>query len=211
MRKVISVTAAAVALGSAAFADPITIPLGEGWQATIFDPDHVAILVADDNPEDGVLNIRKRATFVGLDPITNQPVPALVTFQQIASDAATAARIQIVDEALGNSTGLDWDAFRNILAPGANVSFNQALSATYSIAPFTTRTYNGSSSEVVYAGGIVPDGSTWIPGVPDGELVIDANLSAPGPIVFTLKEIPTPEPASLALLALGSVLLRRRS
>jgi len=47
------------------------------------------------------------------------------------------------------------------------------------------------------------DGST------DGDLIIEVNAGQCPYTVFTLKETPTPEPATLAFLAVGALALMR--
>lgn len=189
--------------GTVASAGEIVKNLGGGWQVTIFDPDTADVVT--DFVNDDILVVEKAAEFIDIDPDTEQPEPINLLFTQIAPDAQTVTRIILTDEIILNSTGQNWTSFRNILIDSGQVMFNQAASATFSIAPFTTRTYNGSSTEVEFAGGVVPAGGVWTPGLDSGGLVIDIDLDAPTPVSFTLKELPVPEPTS-ALLVLGGAL-----
>ncbi len=205
-----------LAMPMAALADPITKNLGGGWRATIFDPVYVDIVVDFVSIKNDILVIEKFAQFVGVDPITGLPKPVQILFEQIESDKSTVSRIVLTDQIIVNHTGIDWTSYREELIPTESgvQTFNQALSATFSIAPFTTRTYNGISSIVDFAGGVVPNGSTWAPGVESGGLYIDIDLeSAEKPVAFTLKELPIPEPgaALMVLLAAGvGAVIRRR-
>jgi hypothetical protein len=181
--------------------------LGCGWQVTIFDSD-VADVVTDFCDPD-ILVVEKAAEFIEIDPDTMQPAPINLLFTQILPDAQTAPRIIITTEIILNNTGQDWTSFRNLLLDSGQVMFNQPLSASFSISPFTTRTYNGGSTEVTFAGGVVPDGSVWTPGLASGGLVIDVELGRTTPVSFTLKELPIPEPSSGLLVLAGALVLRK--
>jgi hypothetical protein len=196
-----------LAAAGAAQADPLVRDLGGGWQVTIFDSDLVDVVT--DYVDDDILVLEKAAEFTEIDPETMQPAPINLVFQQILPDAQTTPRIILTNEIILNHTGQDWTSFKEILIDAGQVMFNQGLSATFSISPFTTRTYNGLSTEVTFAGGVVPDGSLWVPGLESGGLVIEVDLSAQGPVTFTLKELPIPEPASAVLLCAGALALRR--
>ncbi len=211
-------SAAVLALGVAVTvvgpvaADPIIRNLGGGWQATILNPEVSDLVGVGYDSEDRVLSVRKTAVFDAIDEFTELPVPISIIFTQIAADPNSATRIAIVDENITNNTGVAWPSFRNTLIDGGQVAFNQPLSAGFSIAPYTTRSYNGASTEVTFAGGVVPNGGVWTPGLPDGELVIDVSLANSNPVTFSLKELPTPEPGTLsALLLSAAVMLRRRA
>jgi hypothetical protein len=139
------------------------------------------------------------------------PPTISVVFEQIADDAETVSQIKITEEIVENNTGVDWDAFRILLFPNAKVEFDVADSATFSIDPFTTRTYVNQNAEVIFADGVVVNGATWNPGADSGELVIDVDLTNETPVAFTMKELPVPEPATgvIALAAFGLAALRR--
>lgn len=197
-----------------ASADPIVQQLGGGWQVTIFDPANVSIEVNNPNTilQDGRLIITKRAT---VSTLTDEgvPTPIVLVFQQIADDAGTIPRIAITEEVISNQTGQLWTAYRQVLAQSGNVTFNQALSAGFSINPYVFENYNIFADSVIYSGGPgVPSGGVFNPGNVSGELVIDANLAAvAGPITFALKEIPIPTPGAAGVLMLsGIAALRRR-
>jgi hypothetical protein len=214
VRRILTPIAAASLMGLGVATAPAEIikNIGGGWQATIFDEQHVDLATDYISFVDNVLVIEKFAEFIRVDPLTGLPEPVLITFQQTAADAQTISRIVITDEVLINHTGLAWTSFRNILVDSGQAAFNQALSSTFSISPYTTRTYNGDSSEVEFGGGVVPNNGIWTPGLASGGLWIDVNLRAEDPVTFTLKELPVPEPTTglLALIGSAVMFLRRR-
>lgn len=200
-----------LATAGIASADPVIQSLGGGWQVTIFDPANVQIEV--NNPgsifADGQLVITKRAT---VSQLTDEGVPApiVLIFQQIAADANTIPRIAITEEVINNQTGQLWTGYRQVLAQTSRATFNQALSANFSIDPYLFANYNVFSDSVLYSGGTgVPSGGTFNPGNTSGELVIDIDLSS-SPVLFALKEIPIPTPGSMGLLALAGIAAARR-
>lgn len=205
-------TLLALAVAPLATAAPIVKDLGGGWQVTIFQPDQLDLVSYGVDTRGERLTVEKLANFTEVDEFSGIPSALNMTFTQIAPDAATASQIAIDTQFIQNNTGIDWNGFREILFPGARAEFDPGMSAAFDIAPFTVRNYNLGNSEVVFSGGVVPDGGVWTPGAAAGELVIVIDLTADQPVQFTLKEIPTPEPGSLALLAVGALAaLRRRA
>ncbi len=203
--------ASLLALAGTVSADPVIQSLGGGWQVTIFDPANVSIEVnnADTIGRDGRLIITKRAT---VSTLTDEgvPTPIVLIFQQISPDAGTVPRIDITEEVISNQTGQLWTAYRQVLAQSGHVTFNQPLSAGFSINPFVFTNYNVQSDSVTYSGGPgVPSGGVFNPGNTAGELVIDIDLAA-GPVTFALKEMPVPTPGTAGLLALGGIVAFRR-
>lgn len=196
-------------MGAAAHADPITLSLGGGWQATIFEPIDVGLAVDHVDLDQNLLVLEKFANFNKLDPITGLPVPVNILFTQVGGDAETVTRIVLTDEILLNNSGIAWESFRNVLLGNA-AKFDPVASAGFSIAPFTTTTYLNGDSEVEFAGGVVPHGTIWTPGLASGGLYINVDLSSDKPVSFVLKEIPIPEPTTLMLVLGGALLIRRR-
>jgi len=207
---ILSVATVLAAAGMAS-ADPVIQDLGGGWQVTIFDPANVQIEVNNSGSifQDGQLVITKRAT---VNSLTDEgvPTPIVLVFQQIAPDALTIPRIAITEEVINNQTGQLWTAYRQVLAQSSRATFNQALSAGFSIDPYLFANYNVFSDSVLYSGGTgVPSGGTFNPGFTAGELVIDIDLSA-APVLFALKEIPIPTPGTVGLMALAGIAAARR-
>src|SRR5262245_25490154 len=192
----------------AAFAGPSlgdVIQLGNGWEVEIFDPAHSAVTRDPDDPNHpGAIILQKSAEFLSLNPI-------LLQFRQNLPDAQTATRICITDEIINNNSGVAWVDFEMTLLDSGDATWNQALSAGFSIAPFTNRQYLDAGTRVRFFDGTVPNGGVWTPGLPSGELCFDINLSSASPVAFTLEERPSiPTPGALALLGVGGLAAMRR-
>ena len=202
--------------GSFASADVIR-NLGGGWQVVIADEiaDQIDIVADAYVTINGVrtLVIEKFAEFRSYDPQTGIFGGLQVQFRQTAADANTATRIIITDEGLYNNTGQTWGGFRMQLIDSGQAGFDPVatFNSGFTYGPFTSMGFSMGNTQVDFAGGPgVPNGNNWYPGLGSGGLVIDVNLSNQNPVVFTLKETPTPTPGAAALLGLGMVASSRR-
>jgi hypothetical protein len=200
----------------------IVQPLGaSGWQAEWDDGflDYVDIGV-DLVTADAVF-IQKSAEFIEGPDEDGLFGTIPIVFRQIAANAVSS--IVINDESITNSTGGDWDDFHIELLDGTDAVFDPVatfnsggpLPIGWSIAPFTQASFSPDNMELHIWGGVVLAGTSWWPGngPGDGELWIDVTTQSVEPFtVFTLKETPTPEPASLVLFGIGGLALlgRRR-
>ncbi|KPK79375.1 MAG: hypothetical protein AMJ81_13350 [Phycisphaerae bacterium SM23_33] len=119
---------------------------------------------------------------------------------------------EMLGEAVLNSTGLDWLDYHVLLvnvAPNSIPQLPQFADAAFSNPSGVVADYFGSpvaatEDHLDFAGGPLPSGlGMYVDGI-----VITHNGVPNG--VFYLKQIPTPEPAVLSLLAAGALLLTRR-
>jgi len=224
---------ALLSLASLAPADVI-VPLdNSGWSVSI--PDLVTLGVSVDKvyktgAQSGwYVSIQVSKVFNAAPDEDGVFPPIWLTFKQTSADAQTAPHIRIVDESITNDTGVAWTDFHWVLFKMGYASFNETASNVYAggppipsgvfeVYPFTNYQWDSTTNPTVHElsvwGGTVSDGSTWYPGMlSSGHLQIDVDLAnAPANFVFKLKEIPTPEPATVCLIAMGGigVLLRRR-
>ena len=206
-----------------------------GWTATVEAGASIGIVVRSvDLGDDPYVRIQIDKGF--FDPPEGGVFAAnRVHFWQHLDDAYTVSRIEIDDEAIYNFTGADWTGYHwEIVGAGAafdktateDSGFSQANPS--SIDPFTIMTWGpaqtgwdvGHPASLDLSGGVVggdvvdPD---WLPFWPameagEGMLIIDVDLSLPKPDSdFLLVQYPTPEPGTMALLALGACALLGRA
>jgi hypothetical protein len=194
--------------------DPVT-GLDSGWQASFPDSQDIDIVVDLVTPD--AVFIQK---FVDYEDTVGPGglIPGVtIDFTQTLSDADTVPSIIILDEALTNLTGTDWDGFNILLANRDDVWFNVDLSSGFDTSPFANQVFtdfvdgNENRAQTLRMdGGIVPNLGTFFPGAGSGELWINVDLSGSDVTSFILKQVPVPEPAGIALLTMGIVLVGRR-
>jgi hypothetical protein len=219
--KSILTSAAVAGLLIASSANAGTTVLGaSGWQAS-WDPtlDGLVDIVIPPSapPTSSTIFIQKSAEFIqGPDQFGLFPtIP--ITFQQIGP--SSISQIVILDEIITNSTGADWTDFHFDLLDSGDAWFKHDAGFFFTTSPLDHQVFSPDNRSFNVDGfglgpggtnAVVPKNTVWYPGdgASDGNLVI--GVVSRGNTVFTLKETPTPEPASLILLALGFLLLRRR-
>jgi len=198
----------------------VEVDIGGGWKAVW---DGSLCPTVDVNPLAHIgktVFIQKSAQFT--QPPVNGVFPSIpIVFEQTAYPAAE--NIVIDDEIIGNSTGFDWTDFHFDLLDGPDAAFDPDATAAsgggppigFSISPFTAAAFSQGDTRLDVWGGVLGNGQYWFAGngATDGQLWIDVVPKRSEPYaVFTLKETPTPEPATLSLIAVcGLALLRRRS
>jgi MYXO-CTERM domain-containing protein len=154
--------------------------------------------------------------------------PIVLAFTQTADDANTVPHIRIADEAMTNQTGEDWHDFHWILYQHEYAAFDTSIPiyvddpcvsfpppGVFDVYPFTAYAWDLTgvdTQKLNVSGGVIPAGGVWFPGIlSNGYLQIDVDLpGAPSEFSFDLKQLPTPEPATFTVLAVGAAALLRR-
>lgn len=189
-----------------------------GWQASFPDSQMVSLVV--DAVTANAVFIEKFVDFES-PPGPGGVFPAVnITFTQNRPDSQTVPAIVINDEALTNLTGSPWGGFDWLVIDGLGGNeawFNVPNSSDFMTNPFATQTFGGfvggdtnRATTFSTTGGVVPHLGAFFPGKGPGELWMDIDLSQASITSFVLKELPTPEPGTVALLLVGAGLLARR-
>ena len=189
-----------------------------GWSMILADDVHNGVVI------DGV---NAAAVFVTIEiakdyylPMANGVFPPnVIGFRQRLDDSLTVGTIRITDEVITNHTGREWTDYHwEILDSTAAFDRTATEASGFSTGPFTTDTWGPApsgwtaqhSASLSVAGGVVPNGGVYLPGMASGWLEIDVDL-AQDDSDFDLTQYPTPEPGTLVLLALGgAAVLGRR-
>ena len=200
---VVATAIAAGSLSSVALAGIVApTPIGGGWGVIVPNIDGMDVIRDSISIQGDAIVIETQANHPGFGAECIQLV-------QLAPDSATLARIIITDSVVVNSSGQAWNGYSYFVGANDPATFNQSLSAGFSISPFTTRTYGAGSRSVAFGGGSLPSGAVWFPGLTNGELVIDVDLSG-GPAFITLCQQALPTPGAAALLGIGGLVATRR-
>lgn len=211
--------AAAVAFAATASAGSVVLD-GSGWQASWDSSLDGLVDITLDGVTSNAVIIQKSIEFTQGPGIAGLFPPVAITFTQLTANAVPY--IVLADEILTNHTGTAWTDFHMQLVDGGDAAFDpvSTFGSGFSAAPFGHMTFGNSNTTFDVDGfglgpggsdATIPNGATYFPGTGSGELYILANTHATAPFeVFTLKESPTPEPATGMVLLLGAALLRRR-
>ncbi len=220
-RTLVSIALVCLILPITASADVIVqLKIGgndSGWDAILADDIHTGIFVDSVTSSTVTIEIVKDFYL----PPENGVFPShVIRFRQRLDDAATVPTIRISDEFIANNTGEEWlDYHWQILEEVAAFDAAATDASGFNIDPFTNKVWVPAAGwDAAHASGlnvdegVVPVGGLYMPGSVSGWLEIDVDLSAPAEVEFTLEQIPTPEPGTMAMLAVGGVgaLVRRR-
>ena len=199
-----TLTAVTILLLAAPFAsadviiDLIDGGVDSGWSIVL--PDTVRNGVVVDRVSDDYVRIEIAKTFDDL--ADGESVPRSYQFIQRLPDADTVGTIQITDENIRNETGRDWLDYHWHVTGSAAFDKAATDASGFSIDPFTVKTWGAPLAgwdadhvaQLDVEGGVVPDGSTFHPGLDRGKLYIDVDLTGVKPAEFGLTQTPTPEP-----------------
>lgn len=140
----------------------------------------------------------KDATFKS--PAGNGTDGLEILFQKVDP---SAKELVINDEILTNATGVDWQAFKWILASGGSQggpTFSFAATngpaSGFEISPFTSMEFAENNTVLNFSGGIVGNGQTWFAGANSSTGI--AIVSGDTATSFALKEVPIPVPLPAA-------------
>jgi hypothetical protein len=199
----------------------VQIPLStSGWSALVDQEDlsQIGVHVLGISTQQNAVVLELDKWFSGEKDDFGVFDPKIIRF--IKTDNSTSInKIVINDEYVVNRTTETWTDFHFMLSPMSDqipndiVGFdNSTIPAGHKFANVSFDTflgYQGLPLTINFDNGTVPVGTSFRPGYKGNPIVI---LTSPACEEFILKELPTPEPATMSLILLGAVAaLRRRS
>ena len=207
---------AAVVVMLPATAQSAVIQLGDsGWLAAVNQDWDIGVVVDDITDDAVIIQIIKR--FVG-EPDEFGLMPAMYVEFIKDSDQAVG-QIKIRDEFITNDTTEDWIDYHMELAISqaqAGFSYDSDPSGDQfaTVVLSGSNGYDGLPTRLDFLDGLVPnnppDLDDFRPGFASGSIIIVANPEIQVGQRILLKEYPTiPEPATLAVLLVGSLALVR--
>jgi len=215
-------------LAGVAGATMVTVPLSDpsgtdaGWSVT-YDDARVDLTVDQVSHDNDYVLIQISKDFItGPNPVTHRWPAIMMDFIQRLADAETVSTFRIMAESISNQTGVEWTDFHWEVLNHDDAWLDVAASGEFGIQPlphfqqqqWTTRAGEPNRADALDVwDGLVVTGSSYFPGVDDSDLVIQTDLTGANPLSFTFQQYPTPEPATLGLLAagLGAALTCRRA
>ena len=224
--KLASVVALTVVMGivSVASADMFQTQAG-GWRITASSADvpqgaavDLTVVVDSVNAEDGFMVIEIVKVFAGeIGPYSTMP-SVFVNFDQIDEAVTPIQKIILNDEVVLNDTDFDWYDYHMVVDGvgggtfgDASINVAETESSGFSVNPFVL---HGPMTEhrIDLIGGPVAQGEFFYPGRNNGFLSIDVDLAQDEKTHWFIKQWPTPEPATMAVLGFGglTMLLRRK-
>lgn len=198
---------------------PLISPTGadSGWNVSL-DTASTSIVVdlVNFNLDIMVIQISKEFT-VPKNPFTGMFPPIILDFIQRLPDAGTVGTIVIADETITNQTGWVWEDYHWQVMNDGEVWFDIEASTTFGIQDephFQSQYWHTVAGEAGKADGLtvyngeVADGTSYFPGIENGDLVMRIDLSSERYLSFTFKQFPTedgyvPEPATAAIIGVG--------
>ena len=186
-----------------------------GWSAILVDDGYTGIIMGEVTGSCVRIHITKN--FYGL-PVGGIFSTNVIQFHQRLDDGLTVSSIVIEDESIANLTGAEWTDYHWHI-DGDAAAFDKTGTAGLSINPFTIMTWGPAQTggwdanhpaSIDAFGGVVPIWTAYWPGLGAGRFVIEVNL-VPADSDFLLVQYPTPEPGTMALLALGACALLGRA
>ncbi|HAU36180.1 MAG TPA: hypothetical protein DCX07_00500 [Phycisphaerales bacterium] len=200
-------------LASASVVIPLTLNgVDSGWDAVVTNESYTDVVIDAVGSDYVLIQIGKSFLSPSVDGVF---APHTILFQQRLGDGQAVSSIRIADEIIINRTGETWTDYHwQIVGCSAAFNISQTETSGFSTDPFTDQSWTAAggtwdsnhADALDVSGGTVPTRSVYQPGMTAGTLFIDVDLSgAAGD--FTLKQVPTPEPATMAILTAGGVLM----